>query len=60
MVCRNRERGEAAVSKIHSTTGNENVHLEVYMFCYFYKTMKERNNKMLMKGSLVIFGLVDL
>lgn len=29
MVCRNKERGEAAVSKIHSTTGNQNVHLEV-------------------------------
>ncbi|CAI9266538.1 unnamed protein product [Lactuca saligna] len=29
MVCRNRERGEAALSKIHSTTGNQNVHLEI-------------------------------
>ncbi|KAL6211326.1 hypothetical protein ACLB2K_016553 [Fragaria x ananassa] len=29
MVCRNKERGEAAQSKIQSTTGNQNVHLEV-------------------------------
>lgn len=29
MVCRNKERGEAALSKIQSTTGNPNVHLEV-------------------------------
>ncbi|KAL4559081.1 hypothetical protein LXL04_031214 [Taraxacum kok-saghyz] len=29
MVCRNKERGEAALSKIISTTGNQNVHLEV-------------------------------
>ena len=29
MVCRNKERGEAAQSKIQSTTGNSNVHLEV-------------------------------
>ncbi|XP_050365438.1 LOW QUALITY PROTEIN: uncharacterized protein LOC126783958 [Argentina anserina] len=29
MVCRNKERGEAAQSKIESTTGNQNVHLEV-------------------------------
>ncbi|XP_050214995.1 uncharacterized protein LOC126666078 [Mercurialis annua] len=29
MVCRNKERGEAALSKIRSTTGNQNVHLEV-------------------------------
>ncbi|KAL5560261.1 hypothetical protein UlMin_036472 [Ulmus minor] len=29
MVCRNKERGEAALSKIQSTTGNKNVHLEV-------------------------------
>ncbi|KAM4131231.1 hypothetical protein ACJW30_01G161900 [Castanea mollissima] len=29
MVCRNKERGEAALSKIQSTTGNQNVHLEV-------------------------------
>lgn len=31
MVCRNKERGEAAQSKIQSDTGNQNVHLEVYM-----------------------------
>lgn len=30
MVCRSKERGEAALSKIQSTTGNPNVHLEVY------------------------------
>ncbi|XP_054786395.1 uncharacterized protein LOC129292770 isoform X2 [Prosopis cineraria] len=29
LVCRNKERGEAALSKIQSTTGNQNVHLEV-------------------------------
>ncbi|XP_024030895.1 dehydrogenase/reductase SDR family member 12 isoform X1 [Morus notabilis] len=29
MVCRNKERGEAALSKIQSATGNQNVHLEV-------------------------------
>ncbi|XP_072985836.1 uncharacterized protein [Typha latifolia] len=29
MVCRNKERGEDALSKIQSTTGNPNVHLEV-------------------------------
>ncbi|KAH7431859.1 hypothetical protein KP509_08G069900 [Ceratopteris richardii] len=29
MICRNKERGEAAVSRIKSETGNENVHLKV-------------------------------
>ncbi|KAL6962544.1 hypothetical protein U1Q18_037502 [Sarracenia purpurea var. burkii] len=29
MVCRSKERGEAACSKIQSTTGNQNVHLEI-------------------------------
>ncbi|XP_062099066.1 uncharacterized protein LOC133804981 [Humulus lupulus] len=29
LVCRNKERGEAALSHIKSSTGNENVHLEV-------------------------------
>ncbi|KAM7266699.1 hypothetical protein ACFE04_004596 [Oxalis oulophora] len=29
MVCRNKERGEAAVSQIQAKTGNTNVHLEV-------------------------------
>ncbi|XP_023535215.1 dehydrogenase/reductase SDR family member 12 isoform X1 [Cucurbita pepo subsp. pepo] len=29
MVCRNKERGEAALSEIKSKTGNQNVHLEV-------------------------------
>lgn len=29
IVCRNKERGEAALSKIQSATGNKNVHLEV-------------------------------
>ncbi|RVW37408.1 Dehydrogenase/reductase SDR family member 12 [Vitis vinifera] len=29
MVCRNKERGEAALSEIQSKTGNSNVHLEV-------------------------------
>jgi dehydrogenase/reductase SDR family protein 12 len=32
MVCRNKERGEAALSEIQSTTGNKNVHLEVFFF----------------------------
>lgn len=30
IVCRNKERGEAALSKIQSATGNKNVHLEVF------------------------------
>ncbi|KAF7820328.1 dehydrogenase/reductase SDR family member 12 [Senna tora] len=29
LVCRNKEKGEAALSKIQSKTGNQNVHLEV-------------------------------
>ncbi|XP_010530130.1 PREDICTED: dehydrogenase/reductase SDR family member 12 [Tarenaya hassleriana] len=29
MVCRNKERGEEALSKIQSSTGNKNLHLEV-------------------------------
>ncbi|XP_022143619.1 dehydrogenase/reductase SDR family member 12 isoform X2 [Momordica charantia] len=29
MVCRNKERGEAALSEIKSKTGNQNIHLEV-------------------------------
>ncbi|XP_057794667.1 uncharacterized protein LOC131010966 isoform X2 [Salvia miltiorrhiza] len=29
IVCRSRERGEAALSKIQSATGNKNVHLEI-------------------------------
>lgn len=29
MVCRSKERGEAALSQIQSTTGNKKVHLEV-------------------------------
>ncbi|XP_057974511.1 uncharacterized protein LOC131162245 isoform X5 [Malania oleifera] len=29
MVCRNKEKGEAALSEIQSMTGNQNVHLEV-------------------------------
>ncbi|PWA82115.1 NAD(P)-binding Rossmann-fold superfamily protein [Artemisia annua] len=29
MVCRNKERGEAALSRIQTSTGNQNVHLEV-------------------------------
>ncbi|XP_042442276.1 dehydrogenase/reductase SDR family member 12-like [Zingiber officinale] len=29
MVCRSKERGEAALSKIQSTTGNPNIHLEI-------------------------------
>ncbi|GMI77095.1 hypothetical protein like AT4G09750 [Hibiscus trionum] len=29
MVCRNKERGETALSKIQSSTGNPNVHLEI-------------------------------
>lgn len=34
MVCRSKERGEAARSKIQSTTGNKNVYLEVFaLFC---------------------------
>ena len=29
LLCRNKERGEAALNQIRSKTGNENVHLEV-------------------------------
>lgn len=29
MVCRNKERGEEALSKIQNSTGNQNVYLEV-------------------------------
>lgn len=29
IVCRNKEKGEAALSKIQSTTGNKNIHLEI-------------------------------
>ena len=29
MLCRNKERGEAALNQIRSKTGNENVRLEV-------------------------------
>ncbi|KAJ3692041.1 hypothetical protein LUZ60_012391 [Juncus effusus] len=29
MVCRNKERGEAALSQIQSSTGNPNIHLEI-------------------------------
>ncbi|KAG0462941.1 hypothetical protein HPP92_021417 [Vanilla planifolia] len=29
MVCRNKERGEAALSKIQSTTGSKNIYLEI-------------------------------
>ncbi|MCD7457071.1 hypothetical protein HAX54_034055 [Datura stramonium] len=29
MICRNKERGEASLTKIHSVTGNKNVYLEV-------------------------------
>ena len=32
MVCRNKERGEAALAEIQSATGNQNVHLEVLFF----------------------------
>lgn len=32
MVCRNKERGEAALSEIRSATGNRDVHLEVLPF----------------------------
>lgn len=35
MVCRNKERGEAALSKIKSATGNKNVYLEVVGFLFF-------------------------
>lgn len=36
MVCRSRERGEAALSKIRSTTGNPNIHLEVYCLKFLF------------------------
>jgi len=29
MVCRNKERGQEALSKIQTSTGNQNVYLEV-------------------------------
>lgn len=34
MVCRNKEKGEAALSSIRSKTGNQNVHLEVFSFIF--------------------------
>jgi hypothetical protein len=37
MICRNKERGEAALSKIQSTTGNQNVHLEVFCASFSIK-----------------------
>lgn len=30
IVCRNAEKGEAAVSEMQTKTGNPNIHLEVY------------------------------
>ena len=36
LVCRNKERGEAALSEIQSTTGNQNVHLEVHSHLVAY------------------------
>ena len=38
LVCRNKERGEAALSKIQSTTGNQNVHLEVSLDPYIFSS----------------------
>lgn len=32
LVCRNKERGEAALSDIQTKTGNQNVYLEVLLF----------------------------
>ncbi|KAK9906129.1 hypothetical protein M0R45_002863 [Rubus argutus] len=49
MVCRNKERGEAAQSKIQSKTGNQNVHLEVCDLSYvsdvksFASTLSSKN-----------------
>lgn len=31
LVCRNKEKGEAALSEIQTRTGNQNVHLEVLL-----------------------------
>ncbi|KAK2420775.1 neomenthol dehydrogenase [Trifolium repens] len=35
LVCRNKERGEAALSQIQTKTGNQSVHLEVFPFPFF-------------------------
>lgn len=35
------EEGETSLSKIHSTTGNQNVHLEVYFVIFIKQRKKE-------------------
>lgn len=66
MICRNKERGEAALSKIQSTTGNQNVHLEVFcasfsIKCSFVSSFSFTSLflcKVLFKGiTYVIFGI---
>ena len=46
LVCRNKERGEAALSEIQSKTGNSNVHLEVFgydlaLYSFFYRNLMD-------------------
>ncbi|KAI3915398.1 hypothetical protein MKW98_022356, partial [Papaver atlanticum] len=38
MVCRNKERGEAVVSKVQSATGNKNVYFECFVKILHNKT----------------------
>lgn len=48
MVCRNKERGEAAVSAIRSKTGSQNLHLEVvfltlvWLDCFCFLTSENK------------------
>ena len=41
MVCRNKERGEAALSKIQEATGSKNVYLEVVVFAMHFMLNEE-------------------
>lgn len=49
MLCRNKERGEAALSKIQSATGNTNVHLEVSAL-FRFKNVSLLANFLLLHG----------
>ena len=39
LVCRNKERGEAALSEIQTRTGNQNVYLEVSLFFPIFQSL---------------------
>lgn len=59
MVCRNKEMGEAALSKIQSATGNKNVHLEVFLSCVLLCRLNSDSFPSLIRviGRFVIFLL---